>query len=104
MPEIGLAFGIDPSDTRIMESESTFSDWVVDILAGALIGGVAGAIAAVNIIIFSGIDSGYQSSLGDVFSYNVFVGLVAVIVLVGAPIAGVVVARRMRRTRTRTAN
>ena len=97
--DYGLVFRGDPRDTPVMEPRRTPRGWVIDILAGGLIGGVVGAIAAVNIVIFSGIDSGYESSLADVFSYNALVGLVAVFVLVGAPIAGVVIARRIRRTR-----
>lgn len=73
--------------------------WVVDVLLGVVIGGIVGAIVAVNVVIFSGIDSGYESSLADVFSYNPFVGVLVVAVLVAGPIVGVVVARRLRRNR-----
>lgn len=75
--------------------------WIVDIAVGGLIGGILGAIVAVNVVIFSGIDSGYESSLTDVFEYSVVVGLIASLVLVAAPVLGVMLARRARARRAR---
>ncbi len=60
-----------------------------------------GGIVAVNLVIFSGIDAGYEAGLGDVIEYNRFLGVVVIGVLATGPVLGVVVARRMRRTRER---
>ncbi len=56
----------------------------VGIVVGAAIGGVI----AVNLVIFSGIDSGYESSIGDVFAHSPVTGLIAVAVLTSGPIVG----------------
>ena len=76
--------------------------WLVDILAGGIIGGVAGAIVAVNFVIYSGIEDGYEASIPAVFGQNVLVGLVTVTVLLTGPALGVIVARRFRKKRSRS--
>ena len=63
-------------------------------LAGAIIGTAVGAVIAVNLVIFSGIDSGYESSITDVFAYNDFVGIIVVAVLAAGPIVGGLLAWR----------
>jgi len=75
--------------------------WLVDILAGGAIGGAVGAIVAVNFVIFSGIEDGYEASIPAVFRQNVLIGLVTVAVLLAGPLLGVVMARRQRKKRTR---
>ena len=60
-----------------------------------------GAIVAVNLVIYSGIEDGYEASLPEVFSENLFVGLATVGVLCAGPIVGVIVARRQRSKRMR---
>lgn len=75
--------------------------WMIDLLMGGLGGGLAGAIVAVNIVIFSGIDDGYESSFGDVMDFNRFLGLTVLAVLLAAPISAISILRRLRRNRTR---
>ena len=62
---------------------------------------VVGAIVAVNFVICVGIKDGYEASISDVFRQNMFAGIVTVVVLVAGPVFGIVVARRLRRKRTR---
>ncbi len=70
--------------------------WVLDVLLGGVPGGVLGAIVAVNIVIFSGIDRGYEASIPEVFRENVVVGTVVVLVLLAGPVLGVWAVRRLR--------
>jgi hypothetical protein len=79
-------------------------NWLVDILAGGLVGGFVGAIAAVNFVIYTGVDQGYEASLFEVFEYSVLAGVVTVLILVAGPVVGVLTARRMRRNRTARAD
>ena len=51
---------------------------LIDIVGGALLGGIVGAIAAVNFVIFLGPDAGYESSIRDVFADSVVVGILTV--------------------------
>ncbi len=71
----------------------------MDLVAGGLIGGLAGAIAAVNFVIYSGVEQGYEASLVEVFEHSPIVGVVTVMILLAGPVLGVFVARRMRRNR-----
>ncbi len=61
---------------------------LVTIFVGIVVGAAVGGVIAVNLVIFSGIDSGYESSIGDVFAYNAVVGLIVMVVLVAGPIVG----------------
>ncbi|MCJ7724850.1 MAG: hypothetical protein MUP76_00470 [Acidimicrobiia bacterium] len=72
---------------------------LIDLVVGGIVGGIAGAIVAVNVVIFSGIEDGYEASISEVFRENPVVGIVTVAILIAGPVAGVVLARRMRRTR-----
>ena len=72
---------------------------MIDIGLGGILGGIVGAITAVNVVIFSGIDDGYEASLSEVFSQNLVIGLATVAILVAGPIVGVIVARRQRARR-----
>lgn len=63
-------------------------------LVGFVVGALTGAIVAVNVVIFSGMDQGYETSLPDVFRQSPVVGVVVVAVLVAGPVVGVVLARR----------
>lgn len=69
----------------------------MDVLIGGISGGVAGAIVAVNVVITAGIDAGYEATPIDVFRENALVGVVTMVILVGGPVLGVVLARRLRR-------
>ena len=78
-----------------------FRGWVVDLLVGGILGGVAGAIAAVNIVIFAGIEHGYEASIAEVFEESAPLGVLTVAVLVAGPILGVVIARAIRRRKVK---
>ncbi|WP_299441410.1 hypothetical protein [uncultured Phycicoccus sp.] len=71
--------------------------WVVDVLLGGIPGAVLGGIVAVNVVIFSGIDRGYEASIAEVFRENAVVGVVTVLVLLAGPVLGVWAVRRLRR-------
>lgn len=74
--------------------------WLIDILVGGVVGAIVGAIVAVNFVILTGVDQGYQASLGDVFDQSVVAGVVTLIILIAGPVLGVVIARRQRHRRS----
>ncbi len=74
-------------------------EWLIDILVGGGIGAVTGAIVAVNFVILVGTSDGYESSIAEVFNHNFLAGLVTVAILGLAPVVGVWLARRRRRSR-----
>ncbi|MEX0698906.1 MAG: hypothetical protein WEE53_04395 [Acidimicrobiia bacterium] len=76
---------------------STRRQWIIDLVLGVIIGGLVGAIVAVNFIITLGI--GYDVSLPEVFRENTLVGIVTTAFLVCGPIAGVALMRKRRRRR-----
>lgn len=80
-------------------ASSGFGAWVVDVVAGGVVGGVVGWIAAINVVIFSGVESGYQASIGEMFEHSLPTGLAFVVILSAGSVLGVVVARRQRRKR-----
>lgn len=69
----------------------------LDIAIGIVIGGLGGAIVAVNLAIFGGV--GYDVTIAEVFRRNVLLGVTVVAILLAGPIAGVLMMRRYRRTR-----
>lgn len=69
---------------------------VLVTIVGVVIGFVVGAIVAVNVVIYSGIDRGYEASPSDVFSQNPVIGIVALTALVAGPVTGAYLARRVR--------
>ena len=71
----------------------------VDVLVGGLIGAIVGAIVSVNIVIYSGVERGYQASPSEVFSHSPLVGMLSVLTFSAGPVAGILVARRQRRNR-----
>ena len=73
--------------------------WLLDLTVGGLGGGVVGAIAAVNFVIFTGIEQGYEASLAEVFQHNLVAGIITVMILIAGPVLGVLTARRLRRRR-----
>jgi multisubunit Na+/H+ antiporter MnhB subunit len=73
--------------------------WARDAF-GLLAGGVVGAVVAVNVVIYSGIDRGYEASPAEVFDQNALVGVVVVVVLLAGPALGVALARRISRSLT----
>ncbi len=78
--------------------------WIIDIVVGGIVGAIVGAIVAVNVVIYSGIDDGYEATLGDVFDQYPIVGVVAVVVLLLGPLVGIGVARFLRGRRSATAS
>jgi hypothetical protein len=73
----------------------------VDVLVGGILGAVVGAIVAVNVVIYSGVDQGYETSPGDLFAQRPVAGVMAVVALVAGPPVGMYLARRLRRRRER---
>lgn len=72
---------------------------MVDIVTGALAGGVIAAVVAVNIVIYSGIERGYEATIPEVFRQSPIVGITTVAILAAGPILGVLAARRIRHRR-----
>ena len=72
----------------------------IDLVLGIALGGLLGAIVAVNLIITVGI--GYDVSLPQVFRENLLVGIITTVILISGPIAGVALMRRLRRQREET--
>jgi hypothetical protein len=70
-----------------------------DLLLGGLVGVIAGAIVAVNVVIYAGIEGGYEATIGEVFEQNVLVGVLAVATFLAGPVLGVLIAGRLRRKR-----
>ena len=75
-------------------------NWIVDLLFGGLLGAITGAVVALNVMIFSGAEEGYETSIAELFRQNVAVGVVVVLILLAGPVVGIVVARRQRRRRS----
>lgn len=77
-------------------------EWLIDVLAGVLVGGIVGGIVAVNLIIYSGLERGYETTLPEVFEANVVLGIIVVTVLIVFPAVGVLLARRRRVRKSST--
>jgi uncharacterized membrane protein len=69
----------------------------VDIAIGTVIGAVVGMIAAVNLVIFVGIEEGYEASIGDVFRQNAAAGVATIVLVVFGPVVGGLLGRRRLR-------
>jgi hypothetical protein len=87
------------SSTRRQSMKSIGRGWLFDLLVGGVIGVIAGAVAAVNLVIYVGIEDGYEATIVEVFAQSPVVGVVTVGVLLAGPIVGVLLARRIRRRR-----
>jgi hypothetical protein len=59
-----------------------------------LVGGLLSVVVAVNLVIYLGVEGGYESTLGDVFAHSPLTGILVVGVLAAGPVIGVIVARR----------
>jgi multisubunit Na+/H+ antiporter MnhB subunit len=81
---------------------ATSRAWLADILIGGLAGGVVGAIAAVNFVIYVGIEDGYEASIPEVFRQNTLAGIVTVAILLMGSVVGLIAVRRRRRSRTQS--
>lgn len=77
--------------------------WLVDIAVGGFAGLVVGLLVAVNVVIYTGIEGGYEATIGDVFRQNLLVGLLATVIVLGGPVGGIYVLRMLRRKRSSTA-
>ena len=86
------------SDTA--PKSSRIHGWLVDVLVGGVVGGITGGIVAVNVVIFSGVDRGYEASLREVLDHSPILGVVVVMVLAAGPVLGVLMARRQRSRRS----
>lgn len=73
--------------------------WLIDIVAGSLVGGLVGLVAAWNLAIFTGVEGGYEASVSDAFEHSLVSGILVTGALLGGPLVGVWVARRQRRKR-----
>jgi predicted membrane protein len=96
--------GIQPgTERRIVATTdrhpAVWKGWVNDTLIGGLGGGVIGAIVAVNIVIYSGFERGYESTIPEVFRESGLIGSLVVAILVAGPLVGVWIARRVRHQR-----
>jgi hypothetical protein len=69
---------------------------VVDVVVGGVVGFILGGLVAVNLVIYSGVERGYEANLGEVFDKSVILGSIVVLVLVAGPVGGVVAARARR--------
>lgn len=74
--------------------------WLIDLVVGGIAGGFVGAIVAVNVVIYAGIERGYEATIPEVFRQNTLIGLVVVTILSAGPLVGVWIARRVRHQRT----
>ena len=74
--------------------------WLVIAIVGGAIGTIVGAIVAVNIVIYSGLESGYETSLPEVYRQLPVIGVVVTVVLIAGPVVGVLIARRIARSRS----
>ncbi|MFP3883018.1 MAG: hypothetical protein ACLFRT_08445 [Actinomycetota bacterium] len=80
-------------------SQSQFGGWFVDLVAGGLGGLVIAWIVAVNLVIYLGVEGGYQAGPGDVFEHSWILGTVVVAILAAGPVLAVTYMRRQRRQR-----
>lgn len=80
-------------------SQSSLRGWLVDMVVGGLGGLVVAWIVAVNLVIYLGVEGGYQAGPGDVFEHSWTLGIVVVAVLVAGPVLAVTYMRRQRRQR-----
>jgi len=101
VPVSGRWFDRFARDRKAGVMEPRTRGWLTDIVAGGAIGGIVGAIVAVNFVIYVGIEDGYEASIPDVFRQNVVAGIVTVAVLLAGPVMGIVGARRLRGKRRR---
>ncbi len=80
--------------------EPSTRGWIIDIFVGGITAGIIGAIVAVNVVIYSGIDDGYEATLGELFDQNPIVGVISVAILLLGPLVGIAAARFLRCRRS----
>lgn len=84
-----------------VETPTKRREWLTDVVVGGLIGGLVGVVTAWNLMIYLGLDRGYETSLLDAFDHSLMVGVPVIAALVGGPVVGIGVARRQRKRRSR---
>lgn len=72
---------------------------VLGTAIGILAGAVVAFIVEINLVIFSGIERGYEATLPDMFAENRLIGVLAVAILVAGPVAGGIWGFRMASRR-----
>lgn len=82
--------------------KASWRAWVIDVLLGGLAGGLLGGVVAVNLVIYYGVDRGYEASLSEVFEQSPLLGVVVVGALLAGPIVGVLTAHMQRVKRAHT--
>lgn len=80
-------------------SNHPFRGWLVDMIVGGLFGGVLGLIAAANLVIYYGVERGYEASIGAIFAMSPILGLVVIGTLLAGTVLGIMTvhSRRMRK-------
>ena len=69
-------------------------------LLGAALGFGVGLVAAVNLVIFSGIGDGYETRIDAVFRESTVIGLLIVLLWIVTPVAGAYFAWRTSENRS----
>lgn len=72
---------------------------MLDLTVGIAAGSLVGVILALNIVIYSGVDDGYQASVQSVFEQRPWAGVLAAMAIILAPVLYVLGLRRRRRNR-----
>ncbi len=75
--------------------------WLADLVIGGLSGAIVGGIVAVNMVIYYGVDRGYEADLPAMFERSALLGLGVVGALLAGPILGVLTAHVQRVKRSR---
>jgi hypothetical protein len=84
-------------DDLLATRKTHIRQWLADCILGGTVGFIVSAVIAVNVVIFSGMSRGYETSIPQVFEQNRVIGVVASALLIIGPFAGVFLARRNRR-------
>lgn len=82
-----------------MSQGGDFREWLVDLGVGGLGGLLVAWIVAVNLVIYLGVEGGYQAGPGDVFEHSWVLGIIVVAIVLAGPALGVTYMRRQRRQR-----
>lgn len=83
-------------------AKTRFRDWLVDVVFGGLVGSIVGGLVAVNIVIYYGVDRGYEASLTEIFDRSALLGIIVLGTLAAGPVLGVLVAHVQRLKRSST--
>ncbi len=78
-------------------------EWIVDVVVGVTGGALIGVISALNLVIIAGPEQGYETTIPEAFEHHVLLGVLIVTMLIGGPVMGIIVTRRARERRRRSA-